>query len=130
VQGSVGRIEHKPCWQWVPISHHRAEGHGVTHVDVTSFTRAKADEEREPAAEVSDNSDASETMAPRERQGSMSPASEHAALHTAEIAAENLHTQVLLQSNKDDDAMQRGVTEDVKKAKQLSQPTHGSALPR
>jgi len=92
--------------------------------------RAKADEEREPAAEVSDNSDASETMAPRERQGSMSPASEHAALHTAEIAAENLHTQVLLQSNKDDDAMQRGVTEDVKKAKQLSQPTHGSALPR
>jgi len=92
--------------------------------------QTNTDEKRAPNAEVSDNSDASEAMAPPERQASMSPASEQAALHTGEIAAENLATQVLLQSNKDDDAMQRGVTEDVKKTKQLSQRSHVTALPR
>ncbi len=50
--------------------------------------------------------------------------------HTAELAAENLGNQVLLHSNKDDDAVQRDVTEDLKKAKQLSHRIHGAALPR
>jgi hypothetical protein len=48
----------------------------------------------------------------------------------AESAAEGLENQSSLQSNNEDDAMQRDAAEDVRKTKQLSQRTHGTALPR
>ena len=91
--------------------------------------RNKAEEERPSRAEEPNNSDASETMTASERQERMLPESENASLRTAEIAAEGLDSQVVLQGNKDDDAVQRDVAE-VKETKQSSQRTHGSALPR
>jgi Protein of unknown function (DUF3306) len=92
--------------------------------------RAKVDEEHEPASEVSDNSEFSETVAVAKAQASASARSEQAPLHAAQIAAENSDRQVLLQSSKEDDAVHRDVTEDVKKPDQSSQRTHGGALPR
>ena len=49
---------------------------------------------------------------------------------TLEIAAEKLENEVLLQSNKEDDAVQRDLAQDQEKTKQLSQRIHGTALPR
>ena len=92
--------------------------------------RTKVDEERAPATELADNSDASEMAAGARKQNSTLPERDDAPVHTAEIAADSSGTQVLLQSNKEDDAVQRDVTEDVKKTKQSSQRTHGGALPR
>jgi hypothetical protein len=92
--------------------------------------RANADEEREPALEVSDNSEASEPMAIEQEQGSTSAQSEQAPFPPAQIAADNLDTQVLLQSSKEYDAVQRDVGEDLKKPNRSSQRTHGRALPR
>ena len=92
--------------------------------------RANADEEREPALEVSDNSEASEPMAVHQEQGSAAARSEQALPPIAKIAAENPVTQVLLQSSKEDAAMQRDLTEDVQKTKQSSPRLHGGALPR
>jgi hypothetical protein len=92
--------------------------------------RAKVDEEREPTLEASDNSEASETVTIAGKQEVTSPQGERAPLQAAQIAAENLDTPVLLQSSKEDDAVQRNVTEDMKKPIQSSQRTHGGALPR
>src|SRR4029077_13209928 len=92
--------------------------------------RTKAEEERPKDAEEPNNSDASEPMTASERQARTLPESENAPLRIAEIAAEELHSQVLLQGNKEDDAAQRDVAEDVKNAKQSSHRIHGTALPR
>jgi Protein of unknown function (DUF3306) len=92
--------------------------------------RTNAEEERPPDAEEPNNSDASETVTASEPQGRTLTENENAPLRTAEIAAEELDGQVLLRSNKEDDAAQRDVTEDLKNAKQSSHRIHGSALPR
>ncbi len=47
-----------------------------------------------------------------------------------ENAAADSGNKVMLQSSKEDDAVQREITEDQLKRKQFSQRTHGSALPR
>jgi hypothetical protein len=49
---------------------------------------------------------------------------------SGEISAEILANQVLLQSNKEDVATQRGDAEAAEKPKQLSRRGHGGALPR
>src|SRR4051794_6524471 len=85
--------------------------------------RTTVDEERAPGTEVADNSDASEMAAVAREQTSMLPEHDDAPVHIAEIAADSSDTQVLLQSNKEDDAVQRDVTEDVEKTKQSSQRT-------
>src|SRR5207237_801283 len=82
--------------------------------------RTRVDEEREPVTESANNSDASKIEAIVPEQRSSSPEGEHPVVQTAELAAENLDNQVLLQSNKEDDAVQRDVTEDVRKTKQTS----------
>ena len=49
---------------------------------------------------------------------------------TAESPAKRSNDQVLLHSNKDDDAVQRDPPKDTKEPKQLSHRIHGTALPR
>jgi hypothetical protein len=92
--------------------------------------RTRVDEQREPAIEMANNSDASKIAAIAPEQKGALPEDEHPVVQTAELAAENLDTEVLLQSNKEDDAVQRDVTEEVKKTKQTSHRAHGGALPR
>ena len=84
----------------------------------------------QPGAEGSDNSNASKVVGAPQQEDRASNEDEPEADHAAEGAAENLARQVLLQSNEDDAALQRDVTEDVKKTKQSSQRIHGTALPQ
>lgn len=92
--------------------------------------RTKAEEERPSDAEEPSNSDASEAMTASERQQRTLPESAHAPLPVAAIAPAESSGQVLLQSNKEDGAVQRDATEDVKHTKQSSHRIHGGALPR
>jgi len=92
--------------------------------------RTKAEEERPSDAEEPDNSDASGTMTASKRQAEALPESGNVPLGTVEIAAEELDSQVLLQSSKEDDAAQRDGAEEVKNTKQSSHRIHGTALPR
>jgi len=92
--------------------------------------RPEVAEVRAPGMEVPENSNASNVIGAAEHEdGALNDVASEAKA-TAEGAAENLDNQVLLHSNKDDDAVQRDVTEDLKKTKQLSHRIHGAALPR
>jgi len=92
--------------------------------------RPQVAEARAPAMEVSENSnDSNVVTAAQSEDGALNDVASEVD-HTAEVVAENLGNQVLLHSNKNDDAVQRDVTEDLKKAKQLSHRIHGAALPR
>jgi Protein of unknown function (DUF3306) len=92
--------------------------------------RPQVAEARAPGMEVSKNSNASNVVgAAGHEDGALSDVGSEPD-RTAEGAAENLGNQVLLHSNKDDDAVQRDVTEDPKKTKQSSHRIHGAALPR
>ena len=87
----------------------------------------KAAQPTEP--EIAQNSNDSNAMQPAEKDaGDKQLAS--APDQPSEIAAENSANQVLLQSNKEDVAMQRDDGEGVEKAKQSSPRIHGSALPQ
>ncbi len=78
----------------------------------------------------SENSNASNVVSAAEAEDQASNEDGANVDHTAEDAADDLNNQVLLQSNKDDAAMQRDVAEESKKTKQLSHRIHGTALPR
>jgi hypothetical protein len=92
--------------------------------------RPEVAEVRAPGMEVPENSNASNVVGAAGHEDAALNDVGSEGDHTAEGAAENLDNQVLLHSNKDDDAVQRDVTEDVKKTKQLSHRIHGAALPR
>jgi len=83
----------------------------------------------QPGAEGSDNSNASKIVGVAEQENQANEL-EPEADHTAAGAAEDVAKQVLLQSNEDHAAVQRDLTEDVKKTKQSSQRIHGTALPQ
>lgn len=92
--------------------------------------RTKVEKEHISNAEGPDNSDASEAAAASGREKSALLEDENISPPATEMTAEPLDTPLLVQSNTEHDAMQRDLTEDVKQAKQLSQRTHGGALPR
>jgi hypothetical protein len=79
--------------------------------------------------EIAQNLKDSNAMAPAEHDDGDEPTTS-APDHPSEPAAENPGKQVLLQSNKDDAAMQRDLAEGAEQAKQSSPRTHGGALPR
>jgi hypothetical protein len=83
-----------------------------------------------PGMDGSENSNASNVVGAAEHEDGALNEGASGAGHADEGAAENLGNQVLLHSNKDDDAVQRDVTEDPKKTKQSSYRIHGAALPR
>ena len=74
-----------------------------------------------------DSNDSSEIGSGQEEKASRQQTS--GADLTEENPAQNLDSQVLLQSDTDDGAMQNYVTEIVEKPKQIVQRTHGGALP-
>jgi hypothetical protein len=92
--------------------------------------RPQVAEAHAPGMEVPENSNASNVVGAAEHQDGALNEVASGAGHPAEGVAENLGNQVLLHSSKDDDAVQRDVTEDAKKTKQLSHRIHGAALPR
>jgi hypothetical protein len=97
---------------------------------IGAAARPQVAEPRAPGMDDSENSNASNVVgAAEDEDGALNDVGSEPD-HSAEGAAENLGNQVLLHSNKDDDAVQRDVTEDAKKTKQLSHRIHGAALPR
>jgi len=93
-------------------------------------TRSPVTETGQPAIEDSENSNASNVVraAEPEEQASSEVGAEVPC--AVQSSAENPDDQVLPQGNKDNDAAQRDLAEDVKKTKQLSHRIHGTALPR
>ena len=91
--------------------------------------RPQVAEAQPESAELPQNSNDSSVVSTSE-PNEEAPAPAPLALEKGEIPAEEPGNQVLLHSNKEDDAVQRDLAEDVKKTKQLSQRTHGTALPR
>ena len=79
--------------------------------------------------EVPQNSNDSSAISSPDQGGEVPRQVASASDQSAEHSAETLGNQVLLQSSKEDAALQRNVTEAVDKPKQLSRRVHGSALP-
>ena len=84
---------------------------------------------RPAEAEVAQNSNDSNVMKPADQETGDDPLASPPD-QPSETAAENLGNQVLLQSNKEDVAVQYDAAEGVEKTKQSSLRIHGSALPR
>ena len=85
---------------------------------------------RPKASEVPENVHDSSGVSVDEAKDEVSVQIASAQNATGESAAERLGDQVSVQSSKEDDAAQHDVTEESKKAKQLSYRAHGTALPR
>jgi hypothetical protein len=97
---------------------------------IGAAARPQVAEARAPGMDDSENSNASNVVGAAEHEdGALNDVGSEPD-RTGEGAAENLGNQVLLHGNKDNDAVQRDVTEDAKKTKQLSHRIHGAALPR
>ena len=76
----------------------------------------------QPEAEVAENSNDPSVINTTDEAPAADPADEN--------AAQTLGSQVVLQSNKEDNAMQHDLTEAQEKPQQLSHRSHGGALPK
>ena len=76
----------------------------------------------QPEAEVAENSNDPSVINTTDQVPAADPADEN--------AAQTLGSQVVLQSNKEDNAMQHDLTEAQEKPQQLSHRSHGGALPK
>ena len=92
--------------------------------------RSQAGDAQARRAEATEMSQDSGTVTAADHTDEAAGQTASARPQVTKVTAENLDSQVLLHSNKEDAAMQHDVTEDVKKTKQLSQRIHGTALPR
>lgn len=81
-------------------------------------------------AEITENSNDSSVINSADQAGDVPAEVASAPDQTAERPAEVLGNQVLLQSNKEDVAVQREAAEEAEKPRQLLHRVHGSALPQ
>jgi hypothetical protein len=81
-------------------------------------------------AQVSENPSVSSPVEPSGRDGGAPLAAESAVGAGVEVVAQNLDSQVLVHSNKDNPATQHDVAESNKNFTQMSRRPHGRALPR
>jgi len=85
---------------------------------------------RAETAEVQESARDSNALSASEQNNESAKQSASTPALPRENAAADSGNKVMLQSSKEDDAVQREIPEDQLKRKQFSQRTHGSALPR